>query len=239
VTPAELLPSELLGAASAWASSHPSEAPGALLAVLAAANVGPADLRRADATRALAAALGPDYADGPLTDRLAELAAIDGPRGVAAALRAAAALAERWELRQAAKGAPEPGELTRDEAKAERRTARLAWGADPDGMTATAGESLGPLAASITADYCRRFAAGPSRDELAAKLGIPSDYARAVLAAMVDAGWLAAGPDGLRAGPRWVTDGAGWAAGQTAAGHGPAGWYIGHAPKRAKAGAKP
>jgi hypothetical protein len=158
--PAVTIPSasDLLGAASAYASSHPRESPDALAAVLAAANVGLADPRRSAAERALAAALGSAYPDGPLTARLAELADIDGPRGVAATLRAASALAERWELRDAAKPPPRPRELSRDEAKAERRTARQAWAADPARMRATAGERFGPLAASITADYCRRFA---------------------------------------------------------------------------------
>jgi hypothetical protein len=106
VTALELRPSDLLGAASAWAATHPREAPDALTAVYAAASVGPSDPRRSAAERVLVAALGSAYPDGPLLDRLAQLRAAEGPRAVADALARAGRKLEARESRQAVAATP-------------------------------------------------------------------------------------------------------------------------------------
>lgn len=232
----ELSAADLLGAASAWGASHPGECWAALEAVCEAARVSGADPRRAEALGAIRAALRGNFPGERVPDRLAELAAVDGPRAVTRTLRKAAELADLRAARRAVR--LEPRDMTRDEAKAERRATRAAWEADAGEALEATRDRLAPLAAAIAADYLGRFGVGPSGSEVAAKLGLPPEHAGGALCGFAESGWLAPTADlegELRCGERWEREGEAWRADQLAAQRGPGGYQIEHAPKRAKA----
>lgn len=89
----ELGIADLLGAASAWATSHPREGTVALVAIFDAARIPQRDPRFEACKAAVKSAMGRGYA-GPTVVRLAALFEAEGPRAISSAFWRASATAQ-------------------------------------------------------------------------------------------------------------------------------------------------